>query len=249
MGTRPLQGWLLLFLLGASPLSLAQNLYCHQGVYISIEDDPRHAFNWTTGKVEACDNGSFCQESVLLIKAGNKTAVLASKGCTTEGSPAMTFIQHSPPPGIVTVSYSNYCEESFCNDMEDLLQIWKPERNEVPRVTANLHCPTCVALGTCLNAPSLPCPNDTTRCYQGKLQIIGGGINSPLEVKGCTSVIGCRLMAGVFTVGPMWVKEVCQYPSLIQPRKAENGATWLLFSVWRLELLLLLLLQSVVHCS
>ncbi|XP_014650608.1 PREDICTED: testis-expressed sequence 101 protein [Ceratotherium simum simum] len=248
MGTCPLQGWLFLFLLGASSLTLAKNLYCHKGVSVSIEEDPRNTFNWTTGKVETCDNGAFCQESVLLIKAGAKTAVLATKSCISEGTQAITFVQHSPPSGILTISYSNYCEDSLCNNREDLSELLKPEQTPVPNVTTPLHCPTCVALGTCLSAPSLPCPSDTTRCYQGRLQIVGGGINSPLEVKGCTSVTGCRLMSGIFTVGPMWVKEMCQPQSLTQPRKAENGATWLLISVWRLELLLLLLLWSLVHC-
>lgn len=76
-----------------------------------------------------------------------------------------------------------------------------------------------------------------------------GGISSFLEVKGCTSIIGCRLMSGIFTVGPMWVEEICPYQSLPQPRKTENGATWLPVLVWRLELVLLLLLQELVHCS
>lgn len=69
-----------------------------------------------------------------------------------------------------------------------------------------------------------------------------GNINSALEVKGCTSVTGCRLMSGLFTIGPMWVNEICPYQSLTQPRKIENGATWLPISVGRFEFLLLLLL-------
>lgn len=40
-----------------------------------------------------------------------------------------------------------------------------------------LSCPTCVALGACPAAPSLPCPNDTTECYEGRLQIYGGKLN------------------------------------------------------------------------
>lgn len=43
--------------------------------------------------------------------------------------------------------------------------------------SAHLYCPTCVALGACSNAPSLPCPNDTVQCYQGRLQITGGKLD------------------------------------------------------------------------
>lgn len=49
---------------------VAQDMYCHKGTSMSIEEDPRSTFNWTTEEVETCDNGSLCQESVLIIKSG-----------------------------------------------------------------------------------------------------------------------------------------------------------------------------------
>nr|KAF6408227.1 testis expressed 101 [Molossus molossus] len=237
MGTRHAQGLLVLFLLGAS-WTLAQNLSCHKGTSLNIDDSPSTAFNWTTEKVETCDNGSLCQESALMIKAGTNAAILTTKGCSSEGTQAVTFVQHSPPPGIMIVSYSSYCEDSLCNNRVNLPDLWNPSILPV-----TLHCPTCVALGSCLNAPSLPCPSGTTRCYQGKLKVTGGDIDSTLEVKGCTSTLGCRLMSGILTVGPMWVKEMCPHQSTIQSRNIENGATtWFPISFGRLELLLLLLL-------
>ncbi|XP_045632092.1 testis-expressed protein 101 [Ursus americanus] len=247
MGARRVLSLLFLLLLGTPSLASEQNLSCHKGVWMSVEKDPRRTFNWTTEKVETCDSGSSCQESLLMINAGAETAVLGTKGCVTDGTQAVTYVQHSPPPGIITVSYSTYCEESLCNSRENLMELWREEETqgtqEAPSMTPYLHCPTCVALGTCLNSPSLPCPNDTVQCYQGRLQITGGGINSFLEVKGCTSITGCRLMSGIFTVGPMWVEEICPYKSLLQPRKAESGAAWLPVSVWQIELVLLLLLH------
>ncbi|XP_011366356.1 testis-expressed protein 101-like [Pteropus vampyrus] len=250
MGFHHIQSLLFLFLLGASSLTLAQNLYCHKGISMSIKEDNSSAFNWTSEKVETCDNNALCQESVLMIKSGAKAAVFVTKSCVSEGIPSITFAQHSPPPGIVAVSYSNYCEDSLCNNKSDLPDfLWNSDLPSVSKASTTLRCPTCVALGNCLSAPSLLCPNGTTRCYQGRLEIIGGDFDSTLEVKGCTSVIGCRLMSGILTVGPMWVKEMCPYQSLIQPRKIKNGATWLLISIRKLELLLLLLLQLLVHCS
>ncbi|EPY88260.1 testis-expressed protein 101-like protein [Camelus ferus] len=193
--------------LSGAPTLTLQNLKCQKATFKGIEEDPRDTFNWTTEKVETCDNGALCQETVLMIKSGINTVILATKGCSSEGTPEILFVQHAPPPGIFVVSYSNYCEEPLCNNRKDLYEIWSPEETPASSESATLFCPTCVALGTCLNAPSLPCPNGTNRCYQGKLQVTGGGLNTPLEIKGCTSITGCRLMSGVYTVGPMWLKE------------------------------------------
>nr|XP_030729927.1 testis-expressed protein 101 isoform X2 [Globicephala melas] len=180
------------------------------------------------------------------LTAGTKTAILATKGCSSDGAPAITIIQHTPAPGLIAISYSNYCEDSFCNNKEDLHELWRTEEIDAPRGSTDLRCPTCLALGSCLNAPSLSCPNDTNQCYQGKLQVTGGDLSAPLEIKGCTSADGCRLMSGIFTIGPLRVKETCPLRS-ISPRKVESGATWLHTSVWRLELLLPLSLQALVH--
>uniref|UniRef100_A0A8C9PG89 Testis expressed 101 n=1 Tax=Spermophilus dauricus TaxID=99837 RepID=A0A8C9PG89_SPEDA len=230
---------------------VAQHLYCHKGVYMNIEDDPAQTFNWTTEKVETCDNGELCQESVLMITAGKKrTAVLATKGCFAQLMEAMTFVQHTSPPGLTAVSYSSYCEDPLCNSGWDMsLNCPSLPPLETTSMTATLHCPTCVAVGTCLSAPSLPCPNGTNRCYRGRVELSGGSIESSVEVKGCTSIIGCRLMARISSIGPMAVKEVCPHQSVYQSRKTESGATWLLVSVWCLALLLPTLLQSLIHFS
>lgn len=139
---------------------------------MSVEEDPRKTFNWTTENVETCDNGSLCQESLLMIKAGKarkggwvgwgkgtlwaglfplpwgqtigppspffpsclrtgaKTAVLGTKGCVADGTQAIMYVQHSPPPGIITVSYSSYCEEPLCNSRQNLLELWKEEETQ-----------------------------------------------------------------------------------------------------------------------
>ncbi|KAM9631887.1 testis-expressed protein 101 [Trichechus inunguis] len=252
MGTCHIHGLLFLFLLGTASLScmygkVAQHVRCHKGIYVSIEADPLNTFNWTSEKVETCDNGTFCQESILMITAGAEYAFVATKGCIPAGMPEMTLIQHTPAPGLMSVSFSNYCEEPLCNNKDSMSSIWMPHLSPAPSVSTSLSCPTCVALGTCFSAPSLPCPSGTTRCYQGKLYITGGDINTLVEVKGCTAITGCKLMSGVFSVGVMEVKEVCPHQSLTQPRKLESGATSLPISVWGLELLLLLLLQPLVH--
>lgn len=78
-----------------------------------------------------------------------------------------------------------------------------------------------------------------------------GGMDSIVHVKGCTTAIGCRLMASMTSVGPMTVKETCSFYSFLQPRKAEGSsrASWMLTSLWVLELLLPTLLVALIHFS
>lgn len=48
---------------------VVQNISCEVSQTLSLEDDPSRTFNWTS-KAEICNPGEFCQETVLLIKAG-----------------------------------------------------------------------------------------------------------------------------------------------------------------------------------
>ncbi|EHB02505.1 Testis-expressed protein 101 [Heterocephalus glaber] len=212
-----------------------------QGCLHDYRKGPKEYINWTTEKVETCDKKSLCQETMIMITAGDQTAVLASKGCISAGVESMTFVQHSPPPGVVAVSYSNYCEDSLCNNRGSVSSFWRQEETSAP-IVPTLHCPTCVALETCFSAPSLPCPSGTTRCYQGNLNVSGGGINSSLEVKGCAATAGCRLMARILKVGPILIREVCPQQLYLQARQAASGATWFPILDWKLELWLSLLL-------
>ena len=145
---------------------------------MGIQEDATNMFNWTSEKVEACDNGTLCQETILLIKtgkmrkgqlgwwgqgtggddyvhyvktvppspgqtvaspptffpscltAGTKTAILATKSCSLDGTPAITFIQHTAAPSLAAISYSNYCEDPFCNNREGLYDIWNIQETE-----------------------------------------------------------------------------------------------------------------------
>lgn len=66
------EGQMLIFISFPPLPAVAQNLRCHKGTSVNIEDSPSTTFNWTTEKFETCDNGSLCQESVLMIKAGER---------------------------------------------------------------------------------------------------------------------------------------------------------------------------------
>uniref|UniRef100_A0A8C0XB10 UPAR/Ly6 domain-containing protein n=1 Tax=Castor canadensis TaxID=51338 RepID=A0A8C0XB10_CASCN len=217
----PMHNLLFLFLLAVSSLALAQQMHCHLGTSVTIESKPS---NWTTEKVETCDNGSLCQETILLIKSAGERVTMAQDSCF--------------------VSFSNFCEESLCNNKENVFHFWKTRWEGSPNTSTMLHCPTCLALGSCTSVPSLPCHRYATRCYRGRIGLTGEGINMTVDVRGCTDMTGCRLIAGLTRIGPISVKEKCLPQPALQPRRARSGAPWLLVSVWRLELLLSLLLQK-----
>ncbi|KAM6223658.1 testis-expressed protein 101 [Rhynchocyon petersi] len=155
----------------------------------------------------------------------------------------MTLIRHSPPPGLKVVSFSNYCEENYCNNHSAVASSWiEEDQKPGPTTSKTLYCPTCVALGTCLSAPSVPCPSETSHCYQGKLRISGGDVDSLVEVRGCSPITSCRLMSGIFSIGALRVKEVCPQQTFTQLRKAERGAARVPVSIWGLNLMLQLML-------
>ncbi|XP_062033335.1 testis-expressed protein 101 [Lepus europaeus] len=223
MGAFRVRDSLCLLLLGAS-LTLAHNLNCQKSLTVRLGGDLSNTFNWTTEEVETCDNGAICQESILIITAGTRTVALGSKGCIFGESESVTFIQHSAPPGLVALSYSNYCDNLLCNNREAITHFGNLQLFSGSSVPSAFRCPTCLALGSCSSAPYLPCVNGTSRCYQGKLSITGGDMNESVEVKGCTDMKDCRLMGRITTVGPMLIKETCSLQSFPKPRVAENGS-------------------------
>ncbi|KAM4825532.1 testis-expressed protein 101 [Thomomys bottae] len=250
---------LFLFLLRSS-LTVANDLNCHVGKLRTVENFP---VTWFADRIETCsDKQLLCQETVVMIKSGSRIAILATKGCISEGSKAVTYIQNSEFSGLIVVSYSNYCNISMCNDIKDLSQIWKPQE-EIPGIledrhggekavrqdlalllsfppvsnlSSSIHCPTCVALGSCLNVSSLPCPRGINGCYSGRIRFTGEGIDSPVEVRGCSSMTHCELMSGFTMIGPMAVSEVCPHPTFLQ-RRAESRASCLCLPVQGLQLL------------
>ncbi|XP_040832147.1 testis-expressed protein 101 [Ochotona curzoniae] len=218
--------WDLLFLvlLGACGTS-AHSLSCQKSMTMQVGAGLSKTFNWTAKEIETCDSGALCHESMIVIKAGTKTALVGSKGCTHGSMESITFIQHSAPPDLVAISYSNYCEDMLCNNREEIRHFGDLSTYADSIVQSSNRCPTCLALGTCSSAPSLPCVNGSTRCYEGKLEVIGGDTNATVEIRGCTAMTRCRLMSRFQAIGPMLINETCSIHPFIKPRFAENGSS------------------------
>ncbi|OBS79996.1 hypothetical protein A6R68_21804 [Neotoma lepida] len=244
---------------------VTQNLHCEVSRILRLEDDPGRTFNWTS-KAERCYPRELCQETVLLIKAeGTKTVVLASKGCTDQEMESMTFIQYAPPPGLVAVSYINYCNNTLCNNRDSISQFWNPP--ETTGTWGTGRCEHQLLTGQEASAaqhvwlwgpvpvpPLCPVPTAQLSAIKEDLNSLEvkapqGGMDSIVHVQGCATMLGCRLLATMTSVGPITVKETCNYHSFLQPRKAESGASWMLTSLWMLELLLPALLLPLTHLA
>ncbi|VFV18376.1 Hypothetical predicted protein [Lynx pardinus] len=70
---------------------------------------------WTaTHKI--CDPGEVCEETLLLVEAGQSSVIAGSKGCTkgrTQDAPTVSI--HSGPPGVLVASYAHFCSSDRCN--------------------------------------------------------------------------------------------------------------------------------------
>ncbi|XP_008047716.1 CD177 antigen [Carlito syrichta] len=166
-------------------------LNCHRGTKIQTSSDlAQKPVEWSTSGVQACGSGQVCQETLLLIDVGSRSTLVGSKGCSEAGAQdsQVTSI-HSRPPGVLVASYARFCSSNLCNAASSssvLLNSLPPPAASVP---GNLQCPACVQpLGTCSqNSPMVTCPKGTTHCYDGSIDVRGGGLTTTMGVQGCVS--------------------------------------------------------------
>ncbi|KAL6083655.1 hypothetical protein STEG23_027646, partial [Scotinomys teguina] len=106
------------------------HLYPDNGTVLMYSDGPGilAAMYHESCTTDLCNSDNTTTHLVkgLRVAEGTKTVVLASKGCAVQDIESMTFIQYTPPPGLVAVSYSNYCNETLCNNRDSISQFWKP---------------------------------------------------------------------------------------------------------------------------
>ncbi|XP_039102372.1 ly6/PLAUR domain-containing protein 3 isoform X2 [Hyaena hyaena] len=72
--------------------------------------------NWNSTTNKICDPEEVCQETVLLVDAGQSSIIVGSKDCTKgrmqDGS---TVSIYSGPPGVLVASYAHFCSSNRCN--------------------------------------------------------------------------------------------------------------------------------------
>nr|XP_020859682.1 uncharacterized protein LOC110220127 [Phascolarctos cinereus] len=77
-------------------------------------------------------------------------------------------------------------------------------------VPAKIWRQACAALQSCPeDSPFIPSPQ-RTHCYRGALKLMSGNLSLPLAVWGCASWASCSLLGGLWTPGPIALRETCE---------------------------------------
>ncbi|XP_054444538.1 CD177 antigen-like [Pteronotus mesoamericanus] len=189
------------------PTKGGQTLTCHSGSAMAVREATELPLTWTVGE-EDCREGWGCQDTVMLLENGPQVFLVITKGCTQEKDHEARVTRHQEGPGLSIVSYTRVCRrEDLCNDLFSTRRLWTPPP---PTLPGTVHCPVCFSTEGCDSPTEVTCPVGHSHCYNGLLQLRGGGINTNLRVQGCTSQAACNLLNGTRKVGRLSVSESCE---------------------------------------
>ncbi|XP_029780165.1 CD177 antigen [Suricata suricatta] len=170
---------------------------------------------WTSDGNKICDPQAMCQETLLLIDAGQSSIIVGNKGCTSGGTQdGRTVSIHSGPPGVLVASYAHFCSSNRCNRARSTSVLL----NSLPRPAApapgDVQCPICVQpFGPCPeNAENVTCPKGTTHCYSGYIRLYGGGFYSKINIQGCMTEASSSLLNHTRKIGIFSVAENSDEP-------------------------------------
>ncbi|XP_014323046.1 CD177 antigen-like isoform X2 [Myotis lucifugus] len=185
-------------------------LTCQKGVMLQIKENlTQNPLPWNTFSTVTCDLKEVCQETLLLIDVGPKSLMVGSKGCSkTEKKNSTTISIHSEPPGVLVASYARFCSSNGCNRATSSSVLL----NTLPRPAApapgGLQCPACVQFGgSCSNSVNIMCPPGTTHCYNGYLNLKGGGLSAIFSIQGCMVQPSSSLLNHTKNIGQFFASE------------------------------------------
>ncbi|KAM9755616.1 CD177 antigen isoform 2-T4 [Dama dama] len=207
-------------------------LNCHFGVAETVRNVSEQPLKWTTSQ-KNCEEGLGCQETVMIAQNELFMYLVLLKGCTEAANQEARVTDHSTGPGLSIISYTRVCRKDLCNDLATSLPLWIPRP---PKVPGSVRCPVCLSAESCLSAPELTCPAESSHCYNGVLHLTAGDGTTRLLVQGCVSQPGCNLLNGTRQVGPISLQETC-YPQAIltchrgimlrmSPNLSQDPVTW-----------------------
>ncbi|GAB1291713.1 CD177 antigen [Apodemus speciosus] len=195
-----------------SPLS--NTLTCHRGLmFKSGNGFAKEAEEWTTIGSQVCEPAEICQETLLLIDVGQKSALLGSKGCSRPGAEDNVGVSiFSRYPGMLVASYTQSCSSSLCNgDNSSSVLLSILHAPDVPP-PGDVQCPMCVQIfGSCNSTTSVACPRGATHCYKGDIELQGGGLSSTVSIQGCMAPPIKPLLGNSKTIGIFSAKEISDY--------------------------------------
>ncbi|XP_012508663.1 PREDICTED: CD177 antigen [Propithecus coquereli] len=184
---------------------------CEQGTKFMAGSNLTHEpVYWDTDWIRLCDAGQVCQETLLLIDAGSKSALLWNKGCgRSEAQDSWATTIHTGPPGVLVASYVRFCSSSFCNRANSTSILLKFLHRPAAPAPGNLRCPSCVNIfGSCSgNSPNITCPSGTAHCYDGHIYLKGGGVTTTVGIQGCVAQPSTSLLSHTRNIGIFSVRE------------------------------------------
>lgn len=171
------------------------------------------AVEWTALLSEVCEADEVCQETLLLIDVGQKSALLGSKGCSSLGAQNDVGVSIiSRPPGMLVASYTRFCSSHLCNaaSSSSVLLSVLPRPEVLP--PGDVQCPVCVQLfGSCFQMSNfVTCPRGATRCYKGEIALQGGGLSSTVSIQGCMASSAKSLLGDSKSIGIFSAKEISE---------------------------------------
>nr|XP_020726853.1 CD177 antigen isoform X1 [Odocoileus virginianus texanus] len=196
---------LMLALLGITlALPRARALDCYFGGAETVRNVSEQPLQWTTSQ-KNCGEGLGCQEMVMIVQNELFLYLVLLKGCTQAANQEARVTEHTTGPSLSIISYTRVCRENLCNNLASSLPLWTPRP---PKVPGSVRCPVCLSTESCLSAPELTCPAESSHCYSGVLHLTAEG-TTRLQVQGCVSQPGCNLLNGTQEVGPISLQETC----------------------------------------
>ncbi|XP_077603414.1 CD177 antigen [Crocuta crocuta] len=200
------------------------SLICEKGVNIHRSQGlSQMPINWNSTTNKLCDPEEVCQETVLLVDAGQSSIIVGSKDCTKgrmqDGS---TVSIYSGPPGVLVASYAHFCSSNRCNRARNTSVLLNSLPHPAAPAPGDVQCPICVqAFQPCPeNLENVTCPNGTTHCYSGFIRLSGGGVNSKIYIQGCMTQASSSLLNRTQKIGIFSVAENSEEPfePLLQDR-------------------------------
>lgn len=114
---------------------------------------------------------------------------------------------------MLVASYTRFCSSSLCNrdsSSSVLLSVLPPE--DVVPPPGDVQCPMCVQIfGSCKDTIAGTCPRGATHCYNGSIELQGGGLSSTVRIQGCMAPPIKPLLGDSKTIGIFSAKEISDY--------------------------------------
>ncbi|XP_040590590.1 CD177 antigen-like [Mesocricetus auratus] len=197
---------LLLLLLAFTPYS--GTLKCHNGTIVKFGSGlTDQVFDWSTeNTIEAEPNG-ICQETFLIVDVGPKSLLVGSKGSGLHnGWQENQVNNYAQRPGILAAMFTNFCEQSECNNATSDEVLVTHLRLPPSFDTSSIKCSVCLTDESFCPMNLVFCPKNTA-CYSSDITIKGGGVDKIFRVEGCLDATAQNIFKGEEKLGVFSVSE------------------------------------------